>query len=459
MMMTGKNNSEPESTAIPTSTETAATMADSSDPPLVSMPPSLGKQWDSLQLDEYLYSLLWTKFVSSFDPLLEEHNNSSSTKSLLRSLSRALITAATLLMTQTQSPGVKSLGLRSAMAATNYNNPQLVKWKYIFLAAIAPFGYQLLQQWMIQLQEQILDLEENSNASPEEEEKEEQVRIARQRRYQVLRTIVRGVEQGLPMLKLGFLLSVLAVKPGKDNSASSWWIQSLPSLTMALSGLQYTTAPPLISTNTGDNTNTETTTSNYYSSDDSVRLHVLYAHRRWLYEESIQTLRIVFSPLLGLLRDTQGFLSTLIQRLMLQTRHQLLHIYQGQPFLAERCTGSGTGAGANINNSSDAATTPSRSSDQQSCAICGTQPIAIPYETDAPCDHIFCYVCLWNAASARSRSISSSSSSRLGSFGFPCPICRANIRISRPLVPLRGARTIRGKTVAKATDNSNKDKG
>ena len=411
-------------------------------------PPPLGSQLDVAMLDNYLHSLLLTKFLQSLDPLVQILMNSGGrhdtlwqqqhhdTLRTLRIILSSCLPALTLWMTHLQTPATKALGLQSVMIPSKSSSQKnaasgvlATKWKYIFFTALLPLGYQILQRIVVdmQQQEQRNEEDENFTNNSHDEAQRRRRRIARERQYQVARRIVQSIQQGIPVLKLGLLLSLLFKPKSKSHSSTAL----APSLSMALSGVAFVTAAATRSSSSLEDSTT--TPSQQQQQQQQPGLYVLYAHRRWLYEESLQTCRLVFGPLLSSLRDWRQFIEEGLARVANVMVSRLV-----SPSILSR------GQSAAV----DGALLPV----EQACSLCGKHPIAIPYETDA-CQHIFCYTCLWSKSnSSRSGTAvapSAHNSTRqlamghakesdpesLGT-GYPCPTCHKLIRSSRP-VPMQ----------------------
>jgi len=421
-------------------------------------------QWDVPLLDEYLYSLLLTRFWSSLDPLLQQwmvngngiRSQTFPLRMYLKILLSAIVPAATIWSTHIQTPATKALGIRAVLtptAATSGDAQAVIratKWRYIVFTVVFPLIYQLLQRYVMdaeqqqhqQEQQQAQSAARNNNSHEGESNQNlilndhddeaaaaaEQERIQRQaqhRRLWVAQKIVQAVQKALPALKLGLLLSML-VGPTHSATASAsaqgnplWNLP--PSWPMVLAGLQYVTAPP---------SSTATTGGNF-----PPRLFVLYAHRRWLYEESMQTFRVVFGPLITGMREVQQYLqqaftfsntymSRSIPRLFLQLQRRILSSQQQSAIQNEDTL---------------------LLVEEQSCGFCGKKPIVIPYDSNA-CSHVFCYTCLWKAANDNDNNNTTTTSSSsttdneneavtMGT-GFPCPKCHESIQSSRP-IPLQ----------------------
>ena len=169
------------------------------------------------------------------------------------------------------------------------NSAAVTKWKYIALVSIMPLFHNVLQGLVFKLQERHRNEGDGIAGEEEEEQIMSQRRLARERQYALANGILKLIKLGLPLCKLGLLLSMLW-KPKEQNYA--------PRLSMFLAGLGFLTATsgssPSITESTGETW--------------PPKLYVLYAHRRWLYEESLQTFKTIFTPLLFSLQEWRQFL-------------------------------------------------------------------------------------------------------------------------------------------------------
>ena len=452
------NNNKSPSASLPVSL--------SSPPP--PPPPPLGSQMDVAVLDDYLHSLLLTKFLQSLDPLLQtfsssSHNDNGNNNShhdtvrTLRMILSSCLPAATLWMTHLQTPATKALGLQTVIVTDGRRSVGATKWKYIVWTALLPLGYQLLQRVVMEWQQQLPETNDDDDDDdssrmvdhPDDaaqqnhhhQQRQQTRRIARERQYQLARRIVEIIQQGLPVVRLGLLLSLLFQPKGSTAGRNIL----PPRLSMVLSGLSFVTAAAAASSTssssspaTSPSATTTTTTTTTPSPAATMRpgLYVLYAHRRWLYEESLHTFRLVFGPLMTSLQDGRQWIEDGVARLTVR-------------LLAPRLLMSAACSSRERNGLADNDTTLSTSVDQQACALCGKYPIIIPYETDA-CEHVFCYTCLWKATATtgnhnniarrdygsplawQQTQPSTAPAQALGT-GYPCPTCRRTIRSSRPV--------------------------
>ncbi|CAB9531171.1 expressed unknown protein [Seminavis robusta] len=382
----------------------------------------LGAQLDVSILDDYLHSLLLQQFLSSMDPLFAPSVVKHETLRTIRMILAALLPAATLWTTQLQTPGTKAVGLRTVMAGSS--SVVATKVRYILVTALLPLGYQILQRWMVHLQEQ----QQQEDTTENEDTTTEQQRIGRQRKYHLIRNISKWVEHGLPICKLGLLLSLLW-QPRQQQQSSSL----PPRLSMILAGVSFMSAATASTTAAS----TDSSSPDLSTTSRHPRFYVLYAHRRWLMEESLQTVRLVFGPAMTSLREWR-------------------HVFYAQ---LQRFLRSWTPTRRHLSNTDDT------NSLDVPCALCGKKPIAIPYETDG-CSHVFCYVCLWSHVSKHNNTVSSSfrpfTTTTATVQGSPCPVCQQVIRSSRP-VPLqryrqaaRAAANSRATTINSNSSNSHK---
>lgn len=201
---------------------------------------------DVAETDEYLYSLLLPRVASMFKYL--DGADAFSPHVLL--WIQALIQGTTLWTTSGQTPATSALGLKTIETTkrtgiqASAERATIAKW--IVLSVLLPTLYRQLRLWY-----------DNSMYFPDEQE-DSVAQLARQRKQQLVRFLLEFVDRTVPTLRL---YALLAWWMGKRNSA--------PCLAMTLAGLSVVaTRPPQ-------------------------RLHVNFAHRRWLYEELMRTVQMV----------------------------------------------------------------------------------------------------------------------------------------------------------------------
>jgi hypothetical protein len=241
---------------------------------------------DVNDVDEYLCQLLLPRILLMF----KYFPNIKLSKDILLSVVQALMLSASL----GQTPATRALGLK-----LQHGGKRRIAI-LVVCSVIVPTIYRRIKIWN----------ETSSPSTAVEESTSDVERIGFQRRRDIAKRIVDMVERYLPPIHLALLLS--------------WWTSKTPhTLPLLVSGLSYisVTAPQ--------------------------HLNVVYAHRRWLYEELIKCLRAV-SP------SWQDF-----TRILVWPRKR-------QAFVGSTAT----------------------------CPTCQTTPITIPYITN--CQHTYCYTCLWN---------------------------------------------------------------
>lgn len=207
---------------------------------------------DVAETDDFLYSLLMPR-VESMCKYLDDSNGASPQRLLWM---QALLQGITLWVTAGQTPATTALGLKtvdntaSDSATQRSNSPpersSITKW--IVLSVVLPTIYRNLRLWYdASTLSRDITIEEDAVA-----------RVARQRQEHLVRHILDTVDRVLPILRLSTLLAWWA---GKRNAA--------PALAMTLAGMSFTSSRP------------------------PRRLHVNFAHRRWLYEELVRTMHMV----------------------------------------------------------------------------------------------------------------------------------------------------------------------
>ena len=246
-------------------------------------------------IDEYLCQLLLPRILSvvKYFPQI----NWNDKKDVL------LMTIQTIMMYVSigQTPATKALGL--TMQRGNTKKITIL----VLCSIIVPAIYRRIKLWHQRSVDSAAVMTVTSTTTVNH--------IGFQRKRKLAHDIIQRVEQYVPTMNLLILLS--------------WWAQALPShnLPRLLSGLSYT------------------------STTLPKHLNVLYAHQRWLYEETLACVHAI-SPIWTWDDLTRQY----------NTRLQ---------WWKPRHTTSSSNA----------------------CPICQTTPITIPYMTN--CQHTYCYTCLW----------------------------------------------------------------
>lgn len=200
---------------------------------------------DVAETDDFLYSLFLPRFAAMYKHFDGE---------IPHFWIQALIQGATIWLSCGQTPATRALGLKtvevesttSSQRTTTPQRSSIFKW--IVLSVALPTLYKQLRLWY----------ESSISLATDEDESDYDpvVRAAKARRQQLARYVLDTVDRILPVLRLYTLLT--------------WWMgKRAPTLAMALAGMSLVSARP------------------------PQRLHVSYAHRRWLYQEAVQTLSIL----------------------------------------------------------------------------------------------------------------------------------------------------------------------
>jgi hypothetical protein len=272
-------------------------------------------------LDQYLLQLL-LPFLKAACPI------KTTERYLLPTLQ-----CLTILFTSGQTPAARLLGLklttRTSSSSTSKNTLddqerlQERVWWYAIIGIVIPTFYQSFSIWWRNTRHDQEVVEDTST----EFVLNEQERLARARQERTLKLLFAAVDSIVPMLRLGLLLGCWT---GKCKS---------PSLAMVLTGLSYrqSTPPPA--------------------------LHVDHAHRRWMYFELMQTIRIVFGGC-TMLHVWRPLLQSVLDKVRMRR---------------DSNNNSNNGDGSN-------------NEQEESCPICRGPNIVIPVETN--CGHVYCYTCL-----------------------------------------------------------------
>ena len=199
---------------------------------------------DVAETDDYLCSLLLPRFVSMWKYLGAQESLSPHRLIWIQ----ALLQGATLWASSGHTPATAALGLKAVVTAySTRRSPEhasIAKW--IALSVILPTMYRQLRLWY------------ESSSSSQSIDEDPVARVARERQQKLARCILETVDRTIPVLRLYALLAWWMGKPG-----------AAPGLAMTLAGMSFvSTRPPQ-------------------------RLHVSYAHRRWLYEELVRTMHVL----------------------------------------------------------------------------------------------------------------------------------------------------------------------
>lgn len=369
---------------------------------------------DVQQLDDYLLRLV----LSKLQQLVHTYYGSSGESTNNTSDSAAAAAAAssktsswlwpalqliTLWLTQGQTPAVRLLGLRvdvntatEAEAGGGTTSPtqnakentnastRVGLLRYSVLGILVPYLYQKLKDWKtsVEVQEQQQDQQPQESPAPptHQDQQQEREQVAKQRRLQLARLLIRVVDTILPGVKLFVLLTTW----------SSTGEQVVPPNNIAarLCQWKYHTAQ---------------------SQQPQNRLHVDFAHRRWLYDCLMQTSRIwwaglfLLPPVWG--PDVQDYMVSPVTRVVRD--------------LSDRASAVAARASALVFSpktvhANDGARQRQRQKSRLSCPICrrtdtDAVTVTVPVQGNCAdtCRQIYCYACLY-AAAVRSRSRSNS---------------------------------------------------
>lgn len=275
---------------------------------------------DTIDFDHYLRKLLHYRFKLIFRYFdAEPFLNGLNIDTFLRAL--------TIFLVSVESPASRTLGLRVKHQSKKKTAV------YFLLVVVLPSIHQLLDTWYKK------KLREQPNEDTTEVEA-----IATVRQLRLAKQILEGLKRIVPAMQLFTLLR--------------WWSGKgvAPTPSLCLAGISYEEHHPYVD------------------------LNVSYAHRRWTYEEFLQTF-LMLSPFVSM-QDVSSFFNLLTKPM----RQMYDHV---------------------------------RSRKKNSCTLCDDEPIVVPYAAD--CGHLYCYSCLWNATNCKN--------------GFRCRRCgRKVMSLKRVLV-------------------------
>jgi hypothetical protein len=337
-------------------------------------------------LDGYLIDLLWRPVLLQVPALRASNDDSRTTRTppsnsslatswifggWLRTLSRQerveLLRLGTLLVAGT-TPASKLLGLQWKEGnSTWYRNPAFPRlWGYCLLraASVAFRRYQVHVKRMLA----------SHQTRPEQDRGDAQLQQQQQlRALRLQEGLLRIVHKMLAAARLAVLFG--ATLWDEPDGASSHIPSLSPNrygLAMLLSGNAYRDA----------------------SGDAEQRLHVDYAHRRWLWREGSAAVQLLFA---GIISST--VLIEAWQPLLRRMYEQCRDAFEGSisALLAkwshQNRTDSKHGSRSLVASSKDEKHAP------RSCPLCGTSPVRIPVRAD--CGHVYCYVCLYRRSLRR----------------------------------------------------------
>jgi hypothetical protein len=358
---------------------------------------------DVQQLDDYLLRLVLAKLqqlVHTYYGSSEGANSATDTDTIASSTSSWLWPAlqlVTLWVTQGQTPAVRLLGLRvdvdacgsGESSSAKRSNIRIGLLRYSVLGIIVPYLYQKLKDWKtsVEMEVQSQPQEESPDGShPTHNQQVERQHVARQRRLLVARLLIRAVDTMLPGVKLFLLLTTW----------SSTGQQHVPNnIAARLCRWKYHSAVA----------QSRSMSQQQQPQNQQNRLHVDFAHRRWLYDCLMQTSRIwwaglfLLPPVWG--PGVQDYMVSPVTRLVRD--------------ISDRVAATAASATALVFSPKTVNTIGGARQQRQkcllSCPICrrtDTDPVTVPVQgncTDT-CRQIYCYACLY-AAAVRSRSSSS----------------------------------------------------
>jgi hypothetical protein len=348
---------------------------------------------DVQQLDDYLLRLVLAKLqqvVHLYHGSGESTNNTAdaSIASSKASWLWPALQLVTLWVTQGQTPAVRLLGLRvdvdaasdgassSTSSPARNANTRIGLLRYSVLGILVPYLYQKLKDWKTSVEVQEREQQEDGSHPTLT-----QHQLSRQRRFQVARMLIKAVDTMLPGVKLALLFTCWSSTGTGEHVPPN-------NIAARLCQWKYHTAQ----SQTGQ------------QSHQQSRLHVDFAHRRWLYDCLMQTSRIwwaglfLLPPVWG--QDVQDYMVSPVTRVVRD--------------LSSKVADVAASASALVFSPKTVHTVGNQQQQKSllSCPICrrtDTDPVTVPVQGScaATCRQIYCYACLY-AAAVRSRSRSNS---------------------------------------------------
>jgi hypothetical protein len=272
----------------------------------------------------------------------------------LQTVTLPLLRVASLLSSAGQTPAVRALGLEvtEAQSQSSLYHPRVQRASsgaateslrrrlltFAIIQFVAPALYAAWKELVVARRrqlEELLALDRlmvTNDRQPSHQER--QLRLALRRQCQLAEVVINTVRRITPMLRLAALLSCWS---GLSNT---------PDLAMILTGLTFTA-------------NSKAT--------KETRLHVTYAHNRWLGETTLQTIKLL------LLSGWSVRSRVWTPILQIAGIDPIVFLWQWVRQKLKR--------------------RPLAAIESRGCPVCGGSPSTIAVRTN--CDHVYCYACLF----------------------------------------------------------------
>jgi hypothetical protein len=373
---------------------------------------------DVHQLDDYLLRLVLTKLQQVVHIYGSSDSTTDVSAASFKSKSSWLwpvLQLVTLWVTQGQTPAVRLLGLRVDTAQSAYagdtptrddvtssvtrnTSTRIGLLRYSVLGILIPYLYQKLKDWKtsVEMQQQHQQQQQQpqeisdgimGGAGPTTQHQQERQKIARQRRLQVAHLLVRAVDTLLPGVKLVVLLACWSCTGGVGVGESD--VCQPNNIAARLCQWKYHAAE----------SQSQSTSTSQPPQHQQKRLHVDFAHRRWLYESLLHASRIWWAGLFLLAPvwqpDVQDYIAAPVTRLVRD--------------MSSRVATAAATATAMVSFSPKTNAIGAVQEHQQrqcpSCPICRRADQSTnPVQGNCACRQIYCYACLYRAA-VRSRKV------------------------------------------------------
>jgi hypothetical protein len=335
-------------------------------------PPLTAAVLDTFAIDTYLLQTFVAPRLIALCTLLLGTNPDEKWVRVLRMAALPLIQTATVLVTSGQTPAVQCLGLefvpnRAPLTSNRHHHlgphgatktsTKSRLLAYAFLRFVVPALYKAFQNWVAARRHKLAammlhDTYEDSNEELLVQQQRRRQLIALQRQCNVAATIMAVMDRFVPVLQLAALLSCWS------------GVSHTPDPAMLLTGMTYQN---IVTSSAASPPNASSQLqSGSQQQQQQQPLHVTFAHRRWLYEQGLETAKLLFSGcLMGSTVWTPVVRDTLVDPATIVLRR-----------IWQRVSGRKTATETNA-----------------VCPICRRVPPTSAVRAD--CGHVYCYACLY----------------------------------------------------------------
>ena len=273
---------------------------------------------------------------------------------------RPLTQCVIILVTHGQTPGTRLLGLER-VPRRRQRNVRFGLWAYALVSTLLPVLHEAVKDWYRQrLRQRLASTNEPTGCQVDANDVSA---VARERQFQTVHVLLQAIDRLWPLIKLTALVGTWAGVLGTSEVA------------MLLTGWTYRE-----------------------KQSTSRQLHVDYAHRRWLWEEMIRSVRVWGEGLTLLGIWQEDF------RRFWKDYGMLLPCFSSSTSSPKQSTHTET-----------------------ACCFCQAKPVIIAVLLE-PCGHTACYTCLYSRHHHQQQQQQQQAASRVR-----CGICKTGVdRAKRP---------------------------